>query len=242
MGVIMLDYGRSFDLEALHRLAEAGCRDMLLFDAWHRHEPEDGVYELETLIDYARTCRELGMQLRVQTPIGVPSWCPRDWFLQNAEGSRNDFTEVMARYPVDDGVPNFERLITEAQRFLSYWIPEAEAAVHRYVSKLRTVLEPEGAICISSIGICGEYLFPSVCFYGFGPIPPDDSRCVEVSSTDDQNFPRSHADTSLQFDHGPDFRANIFPNCVHSIFGNRLHWRHFLGFCPPLLHSSNATG
>ena len=166
MGVIMLDYVMDFDRDVLCRLADVGCREVLLFDAWHKAEPARGQYVFEPLVQYARDAREAGLRLLVQTPVGVPLWSPLEWFLQNAQGQRNDFLAVMASY----GFPGrlcFESAIALGQRFWSYWNRDAEDYFTAYVAKVRSVVEPEGAVCISSIGTVGEYFFPAMYWYPF---------------------------------------------------------------------------
>lgn len=168
MGVIMLDYGRSFDEEILVRLADAGCKEILLFDSWYEHEPLPGIYRFDALVNYARKVRELGMFLRVQTPVGVPFWCPKEWFLENAQGSTSDFTATLAANPEpENGQLSHDRMIALGLRILSYWNSDAEAHLRKYVARVRRTMEDEGAVCISSIGACGEYLFPSVHHYPF---------------------------------------------------------------------------
>ncbi|MDB5341894.1 MAG: hypothetical protein JWP89_271 [Schlesneria sp.] len=168
MGVMMLDYGHSFDRESLSRLADAGCKDILLFDYWCEHEPEEGRFTFDPLLEYSKTVRELGMSLRVQTPVGVPLWCPRDWFLTNAEGVRSDFYDAEVRYRMPLTEPlTYEYTITRAIKTLSYWNADAEAHLVEYVRRLRQAVESENATCICSIGSCGEYLFPPVYFYPF---------------------------------------------------------------------------
>jgi len=165
---MMLDYRGEFHQDIVARLAEAGCRQILLFDLWHEREPSPGIYVFDPLVKYARVCRAAGIELLVQTPIGAPLWCPSEWFLRNAEGQRSDFLQALARFPAGLAEKiGFERSIALGLRILSYWNTEAESYLRGYIQRLRSVIEPEGATCISSIGACGEYLFPSVYFYGF---------------------------------------------------------------------------
>ncbi len=168
MGVIMLDYRREFDRDVLRRLADAGCREVLLFDFWHSNEPVRGQYVFGPLVEYARQVRAAGLRLLVQTPVGVPLWSPREWFLQNARGQRNDFLELLAgyRFPAH-GRMDHEPTIALSQRFWSYWNRDAEDYLQAYVAKVRGVVEPEGAVCIGSIGSVGEYFFPSTWWYPF---------------------------------------------------------------------------
>ena len=69
MGVIMLDYMRDFDRDVLRRLADVGCREVLLFDRGTRPS------QLGGNMFSSRWSNMHGTPAR----RGCGSWCRRRW-------------------------------------------------------------------------------------------------------------------------------------------------------------------
>jgi hypothetical protein len=161
MSVLMMDHWCYFTREEIQRLGDAGCERLLVFDCWQLHEPELGKYCFDDLLEYARWVREAGMTLLIQTPLGTPAWSPAEWYLVNEVGQSSSFAHS-ARCREWYTRPREHNFACIPLRIYSYWNREAQEYLHNYVGKVGAALEPAGAICISSIGDAGEYLWPGV--------------------------------------------------------------------------------
>ncbi len=67
MSVMLMDHGAEFDPDTIHRFADAGCRQFLLFDHWWKHEPSRGQFVFEPIVGL-----EKGIGKRCQAPLQGP--------------------------------------------------------------------------------------------------------------------------------------------------------------------------
>ncbi|MCK9458548.1 MAG: beta-galactosidase [Proteobacteria bacterium] len=162
MDIMLLDYNRNFQEEDIKKFADAGTKTIVAFDWWWQTEPSPGVYDFGDWLAYEDMLNRHGVKLLIQTPIGVPFWADDpSWYLSNCCGEKNNFSSYAKLYNAKDSI-SFSHILVLAGRIFSYWNQVAENYVQTYIKKLREVLKH--AVCISSIGQCGEYLFPATCF------------------------------------------------------------------------------
>lgn len=166
MNVMMLDYDLNFSAEIIKKLAEVGVQTLLAFDAWHNTEPQPGCYRFDTLVAYARVCKEEGIKFLFLTPVGTPVWADDSWFLMNKSGNTNSFKNLISGFrPGDPSHLATGIGLVLGLRFFSYWHSESQDYTRCYVQKVRETIEPEGAVCISGIGTCGDFMFPATIYH-----------------------------------------------------------------------------
>ncbi len=171
MRVIIFDVFHKLREEELEKLSSLGIKEILTFDCWFEHEPVKGSYNFDRLLKYEEICSKLGIKLLIMGPIIPPLWVPKEWFLKNKSGMRNDFEEILSpeikKYLNNINSPkkiiHFDFTqgaeIYWNSRFFSYWNPEAEAYMRAYIKKAQKILKHGEYIC--TIGYSGEYLFVS---------------------------------------------------------------------------------
>ena len=169
MKIIVIDNFHKFTEGELERLSSLGIKDILTWDFWFESEPTRGEYNFDRLIEYEKICHKLGIRLLVMGPVTPPLWIPKEWFLKNKYGMRNDFNNELEpeieKYleKIDTSkFTSFTQIPHYTARFLSYWHPEAQAHTKRYIKKIQSVLRYSEHVCC--IGHCGEFFFPATSF------------------------------------------------------------------------------
>ncbi|MCK9458550.1 MAG: beta-galactosidase [Proteobacteria bacterium] len=158
--IIVLDYNKNFKEEDVKKFVDSGVDTILAFDWWWKTEPSPGVYDFDDWLHYEDMLKRNGVKLLIQTPMGTPFWANDPaWYLSNYYNQKNDFAQWTKLYNIKDPMP-FCHFFILCGRIFSYWNPEAEDYVRKYIRKIRETLKY--STCIPSIGECGEFLFPPI--------------------------------------------------------------------------------